>query len=126
VTVFFSAKLTPAQQNYPVHKQEMLAGLESMLCHQDFLQGAHFWWFTDYKGLEHLLKQKNLSGRQARWMEAMGDFNFNVIYIEEAENILADALSRIYANDAPGTIWSPTEYPQHDDNSLPPLTTGLD
>jgi hypothetical protein len=64
----------------------------------------------DHKGLEHLLKQKNLSGQQARWMEAMGDFSFDVIYIEGAENILADALSRIYANDAPGTVRAPTEY----------------
>jgi hypothetical protein len=33
VAAFFSAKLTPTQQNYPIHEQEMLAGLESMLMH---------------------------------------------------------------------------------------------
>ena len=31
VAAFFSAKMTPAQQNYPVHEQEMLAGIEGML-----------------------------------------------------------------------------------------------
>jgi hypothetical protein len=33
VAVFFSAKLTTTQQNYLIHKQEMLAGLESMIHH---------------------------------------------------------------------------------------------
>ncbi|KAJ3499954.1 hypothetical protein NMY22_g19429 [Coprinellus aureogranulatus] len=39
VAAFFSAKLNKAQQNYPVHELEMLAGLETMLRHRDILQG---------------------------------------------------------------------------------------
>ena len=31
VAAFFSAKLNSAQQNYPVHEIEMLAGVETML-----------------------------------------------------------------------------------------------
>ena len=30
VTAFFSAKLNSAQQNYPIHEQEMFAGVETM------------------------------------------------------------------------------------------------
>jgi len=33
IAAFYSAKLNPAQQNYPVHEIEMLAGVETMLCH---------------------------------------------------------------------------------------------
>ena len=69
VAAFYSAKLTPAQQNYPVHEIEMLAGVETMLRYRDILQGVHFQWYTDHKGLIHLLNQRNLSGRQARWIE---------------------------------------------------------
>ena len=47
VAAFFSAKLDQAQQNYPVHECEMLAGMETMLRHRDILQGVHFKWFTD-------------------------------------------------------------------------------
>ena len=65
VAAFFSAKLNSAQQNYPVHEIEMLAGVETMLRHQDILQGVRFNWYMDHKGLIHLLEQKNLSGRQA-------------------------------------------------------------
>lgn len=62
IAAFYSAKLNPAQQNYPVHEIEMLAGVETMLRHVDILQGAKFKWLTNHKGLTYLLNQKNLSG----------------------------------------------------------------
>ena len=47
-------------------------------------------------------------------MEKIGEFHFDVIYVLGAENILSDALSCIYSNDAKGTVRSPTEYTAHD------------
>lgn len=114
VAAFFSAKLNTAQQNYPVHKIEMLAGVETMLRHRDILQGVHFRWYTDHKGLIHLLEQKNLSGRQARWLEKISKFDFEVVYVPGVENILSDALSRMYTNDEPGTVRARSEYTYHD------------
>jgi hypothetical protein len=111
---FYSAKLNPAQQNYPVHEIEMLAGVETMLRHTDILQGTQFKWLTDHKGLTYLLNQKNLSGRQARWLEKIISFTFEVVYIAGSENIVADALSRMYANDAVGTQRARSEYTYHD------------
>ena len=115
VAVFFSAKLSAAQMNYPVHEIEMLAGIESMRRHRDILLGCSFTWVTDHKGLIHLLKQKNLSGRQARWLERISEFDFTIEYILGVENVLADALSCIYAHDWPGTIRAPSEYTQFDE-----------
>jgi hypothetical protein len=116
VAAFFSAKLNPAQRNYAVHEQEMLAGVETMLRHRDILQGAKFTWLTDHKGLIHLLNQKNVSGRQARWLEKIGEFDFEVKYIPGEENLLPDALSRMYATDGPGENREAGEYTEHDDN----------
>ena len=65
IAAFYSAKLNPAQQNYPVHEIEILARVETMLRHADILQGVNFEWLMDHKGLTHLLNQKNLSGCQA-------------------------------------------------------------
>src|SRR5262249_4723362 len=113
VAAFYSAKLNSAQQNYPVHEKEMFAGVETMKRYRDILQGAHFRWYTDHKGLIHLLKQRDLSGRQARWLEAISEFDFEIVYVEGSTNILADALSRIYSNDAAGTMRAPSEFPQH-------------
>ncbi|RDB29688.1 Retrovirus-related Pol polyprotein from transposon opus [Hypsizygus marmoreus] len=114
VAAFFSAKLNSAQQNYPVHEIEMLAGVEAMIRHTDILQGTHFKWITDHKGLIHLVEQRNLSGRQARWLEKLGGFDFEVVYAPGVENVLADALSRLYSNDAPGIVRSQSEYTYHD------------
>ncbi|KAG9227810.1 hypothetical protein CCMSSC00406_0000544 [Pleurotus cornucopiae] len=115
VAAFYSAKLSAAQQNYAAHEIEMLAGVETMMRHRDILQGARFKWLTDHKGLIHLLNQKNLTGQQARWLERLGDFDFEPVYIPGSENVLSDALSQIYSNDAPGTICAASEYTLHDD-----------
>lgn len=115
VAAFYSAKLNAAQRNYPVHEQEMLAGVETMLRHRDILQGCPFIWLTDHKSLIHLLSQKSLSGRQARWMEKLGEFDFTVEYLPGEHNVLPDALSRMYDFDAPGTVRAVSEYVTHDD-----------
>ena len=109
VASFYSAKLNTVQQNYAVHEQEMLAGLETMLCNCNLLHGTHFRWYTDHKPLVHLLKQPNLTGRQARWMEKLSEFDFEVIYIQGSTNVLADALLRIYSGDIPGTVRAASE-----------------
>ena len=116
VAAFFSAKLTAAQMNYPVHEIEMLAGVEAMQRHRDILLGCSFTWVTDHKGLVHLLGQRNLSGRQARWLEKISEFDFKVEHVPGVENVLADALSRIYSNDPPGTVRAASEYTMFDDH----------
>jgi len=116
VAAFYSAKMSSAQRNYPVHEQELLAGVETMLRHRDVLQGAKFTWVTDHKILEHVLTQKGLSGRQARWLEKLSEFDFGVQYIPGEENVLPDALSRIYEFDVPGTQHALTEFVLHDDD----------
>ena len=110
VATFFSAKLNSAQCNYPVHEIEMLAGVESMLQHQEILVGCSFTWITDHKGFTHLWTQKNLSGHQARWIEKISEFDFKVEYVLGVDNILADALSRLYSNDRAGMVRSSSEY----------------
>lgn len=118
VAAFYSAKLTSAQSNYPVHEIEMLAGVESMLRHRDILLGCAFTWVTDHKGLTHLLSQRNLSGRQARWIEKISEYDFRVEYVPGVDNVLADALSRIYSNDKAGTVRSASEYAEHDNDNV--------
>lgn len=114
VAVFYSAKLNSAQRNYPVHEIEMLARVETMLRHKDILQGVPIKWVTDHKGLIFLLNQKNVSGRQARWLEKISSFMFEVVYAAGSENILADALSRLYSNDTAGTVRAHSEFTDFD------------
>ena len=110
ITAFYSAKLNLAQQNYPVHEIEMLASVEMMLHHCNILQAVKFKWVTDHKGLEHLLRQWNLSGQQACWIEKISEFNFKVVYVPGSENIVVDTLSRMYSADTVGTVHAQSEY----------------
>ena len=110
VAAFDLVKLNLAQQNYPVHEIKLLAGIETMLQHADILQEIRFKCVTDPEGLTHLLNQKNLSGRQARWLEKISSFDFEVVYVPSSENVLANALSQIYSNDSPETVRAASEY----------------
>ena len=117
IAAFYSAKLNSAQKNYPMHEIEMLAGIETMLCHRDVLQGVKFKWVTDHKvhkGLEHLLRQRNLSGRQARWIEKISEFDFEIMYVPGLENMVADALSQMYSSDSVGTVCARSKYTYFD------------
>ena len=92
----------------------MLAGIETMLRHRDILQGVKFKWVTDHKGLEHLLCQRNLFGCQARWIEKISEFNFEIVYVPGSENVVADALSHMYSSDSVGTVCAKSEYTYFD------------
>ncbi|TFY57697.1 hypothetical protein EVJ58_g6867 [Rhodofomes roseus] len=110
VVTFWSGKFNSAQQNYPVHEQELLAIVESLKRFRGLLHGAKFRICTDHKALEYLMSQKNLSPRQHRWMDVLNEFEFTIHYIPGETNILADALSRIYSDEPLGIQRATSEY----------------
>ena len=92
---FISRKLIPAEQNYPTHEREMLAGVYAMKTWRHYLESQlPFEWRTDHAGLRYLETQPNLNRRQARWMETLQTFQFTVVYTPGKDNPVADALSR--------------------------------
>ena len=91
---FFSRKLKPAEQNYPVHDREFLALVAALLHWKHYLCMESPVIYTDHRPLVHLKKQKNLNPRQIRWMEKIAAFNADIRYIQGRANVLADLLSR--------------------------------
>jgi RNase H-like domain found in reverse transcriptase/Reverse transcriptase (RNA-dependent DNA polymerase)/Integrase zinc binding domain/Retroviral aspartyl protease/DNA N-6-adenine-methyltransferase (Dam) len=95
---FESRKLRPAELNYPVHEQELLAVVHGIKTYRHYLEGCkHFTLYTDHHSLKFFFTQKNLSKRQARWAEDLAAFqpNMEIVYRPGPEN-QADALSRIF------------------------------
>jgi len=50
--------------------------------------------FTDHQALTPLMKDKELSRRQMRWVQKLVDFNFKIMYRPGKQNIKVDALTR--------------------------------
>lgn len=53
---------------------------------------------TDHAALTYLQTTANVSRRNARWLDYLSQFKFDIQHIKGRENIVADSLSRI-----PGT-----------------------
>ena len=55
--------------------------------------GRRFELRTDHCGLKYLLDQPTLNARQARWMEFLCEFDFEIKHIKGKEKKVANALS---------------------------------
>ena len=56
--------------------------------------GIRFELSTDHCGLKYLFDQPALNARQARWLEFLCEFDFEIKPIKGNENKVVDALSR--------------------------------
>ena len=92
---FFSAKLSDAERNYDVREREFMAIYRACLHWRPYLHGLQpFRLLSDHKSLLYYMTMPNLSGRLARWVEKMQEFDCGIEYIKGEANIVADALSR--------------------------------
>ncbi len=95
VVAYYSRKLNSAEANYPVHEQELLSLLESLRQWRHYLLGKTFTLLTDNWANKHLQTQPHLDPRrQARWMEELQEYEFELTHIPGTQNVVADALSR--------------------------------
>ena len=56
--------------------------------------GGRFELRTNHCGLKYLFDQPTLNVRQARWLEFLCEFDFEIKHIKGKENKVADVLSR--------------------------------
>ena len=91
---FMSKKMIPAEKNYPVHEQELLAIICALKEWRHHLHGKKFRVITDHHSLRYLHTQPHLSARQSRWCEYLSQFDYVIEYMDGKQNVVADALSR--------------------------------
>ena len=90
-----SRKLSPAECNYDVREKEFLAFVDACSVWRQYLHSSHpFTFLTDHDSLKYHKTMPNLSGRLARWVEKLAEFNYEVKHIAGVRNCVADALSR--------------------------------
>ena len=88
-----SMQLNSAEQNYPIHKKELLAIIRALKKWHSDLLGSEFIVYTDHRTLENFDTQRDLSRRQLRWQEFMLQYEMAITYIHREDNCVADALS---------------------------------
>jgi hypothetical protein len=91
---FTARKLIPAEVNYTTTEQELLALVYCFAQWRCYLEGPTVILHTDHEPLTWLQTQKSLNRRQARWLEFLSRFQYEVVYVKGDENVVADALTR--------------------------------
>jgi hypothetical protein len=94
VIVYESCKLSSMELNYHVHENELLAVIHSLKAWRHYLLEVKFKIENNHQSLRFLSTQPNLNRRECRWMELLQEFDFDIEYIKDKENVVADALSR--------------------------------
>ena len=94
---FYSRKLNPAQTRYTTTERELLSIVETLKEYRTILLGHEIEVFTDHKNLVY--KHFNTE-RVMRWRLLIEEFGPTLTYIKGANNIVADALSRMAMTEA--------------------------
>lgn len=94
-----SRRLTDSESSFSVYELELLAVQHALTKWRQYLLGRSFTIQTDHRALERLPVQKVVGRRVARWVEYMQDFDFKIGYQQGKLNVIADALSRLWARE---------------------------
>jgi hypothetical protein len=99
---FFSKLLSAVQRRWPANEKEQYALVVGLKTFEYLVRDIHFILRTDHRNLQFL---KVESAKVLRWKIFIQEFNFELEYYPGANNVAADALSRL---------------PQRDWESFPP------
>ncbi|GMF68535.1 unnamed protein product [Phytophthora fragariaefolia] len=86
--------MKPAELNYPVREQELLAIMHALRVWSVYLLDRPFTVETDHKSIETILTQKTTNRRVARWFNELAEFQPQFKWIPGESNQVSDAMSR--------------------------------
>jgi hypothetical protein len=89
-----SGRFTGAQLNYTTTEKEFMAIVEAFKRSRHMLLQVDSTVITDHLNLTYWMEPRQLSPRQARWVETLSTFRFKIIYRPGKYATMPDALSR--------------------------------
>lgn len=94
---YASKTLTETERRWATHERELFGVVFGCKAFRHFLVGGHSPPVirTDHKPLQHLETQRELTPKQARWLEYLTQFSPQLEYVPGDSNSVADMLSRL-------------------------------
>jgi hypothetical protein len=93
---FMARALSKSERNYQITKKELLAIIFALNKFHQHLWGRHFTLYTDHKALVYIHSQRDLNAMMVKWFDTLLDYNFDVVHLPGMDNVLPDALSRLF------------------------------
>ncbi len=93
--IFYSKNMSSAECNYKIYDKELLIIIWAFKHWRLELKltDISIKMFIDHQALTSLMKDKELSRRQMRWIQKLADFNFRIMYWFDKQNIKVNALT---------------------------------
>ena len=89
-----SRQMSPTENKYTTTEREALAVIYACKKFRHYLLGYRIVFHTDHDSFKYLVNKPDLSGRIARWILLLEEFNYEVIVKPGKVNGNADYLSR--------------------------------
>ena len=87
---YTSRLLNQAERNYSTTEREAVAMIYAVKKFRHYLLGNKFRFMVDHQSLSYLVNQPLITGRVARWIMILLEYDFEVVYIPEKRHIIAD------------------------------------
>ncbi|XP_063050302.1 uncharacterized protein LOC134445147 [Engraulis encrasicolus] len=114
VLAYGSRRLSKTEQNYCTTRRELLAVVEFTSHFRQYLLGRSFTVRTDHSSLRWLTKMREPEGQLARWLERLGEYDFNIVHRPGRLHSNADSLSRPPCRQScPCQLPGPSLYPRN-------------
>jgi len=108
---FLSRKLNKAEKNYSSRDREALAVVYALVKMEAYLMQKPFILYSDHESLIYFQSQKDLKGRDWRWVEILANYSFEQRYRKGETMVAPDALSRAFDDRAdPIGAWTELEH----------------
>ena len=101
---FASRQLSAAERNYTTTERECLAMIFALKKFRHYLLMNKVVFFVDHMAIRYLVNKPELSGRLARWVLLLSEFDYTVHYKPGRMHRQADHLSRLSMEQSPDNI----------------------
>ena len=94
VIAYGSRALSTAERSYCTTRKELLAVIFGLKKYRKFLLGRHFVIRTDHAALGYLMRTPEPLGQQARWLDLISEFDFQIQHRAGVAHGNSDSMSR--------------------------------